>query len=567
MGRSLLPNHKNVTKTFFLSATLILISFGGRQYGETSPDTVADHIRRRIEAADPNAGMMAQGEHLYASNTLPRFYVQRVFRPAWSDGNRLRPASGELLEALRTAGNEGLRAADYHLEEIQRLVTVASNRQRSRQSQAASMLADLDLLLTDAFLVYGAHLLSGRVNPETIDPEWHATRREADLAALLERSLSSDGPATGLRQLLPRHEGYQRLKEALARYKDIAAHGGWQTIPDGSRVVLGDQDARIPALRQRLALVGDMGAATAGDSDLLDSLTVAGLVRFQIRHGLEFDGVLGNATLAALNVPVEERIRQLELNLERWRWLSQDLGERHIIVNAAGFELEVFEGMQVVLAMRVVVGRTYRRTPAFTAPLRYLVFSPFWHVPHSLAVLDQVPMQQNDSEYFSRVGMRVFENWGADAREIDPATVDWRSVTPQSFTYRLRQDPGAQNALGRVKFMLPNRHNVYLHDTPSRDLFARAQRDFSSGCIRLEQAMELAVYLLGDTPGWDLSAITAAATAGVETTVPLPNPVPVHILYWTAWANEDGTIHFRHDIYRRDERLLTALLSEPPGDG
>jgi murein L,D-transpeptidase YcbB/YkuD len=197
----------------------------------------------------------------------------------------------------------------------------------------------------------------------------------------------------------------------------------------------------------------------------------------------------------------------------------------------------------------------------------YLVFSPFWHVPHSLAVMDQVPMQQNDSAYFSRVGMKVFDGWGADAREIDPVTVDWRSLVPQSFTYRLRQDPGPQNALGRVKFMLPNRHNVYLHDTPSRDLFARAQRDFSSGCIRLEKAMDLAEYLLRDAPGWDLNAITAAATAGVETTVPLPNPIPVHILYWTAWANEDGTIHFRRDIYRRDERLLAALVSEPPGEG
>jgi len=555
---------KNV---YSLGAMLLLVASVSGREAESPQDTVADHIRRRIEATDPNYGMIAQGAHLYAANALPRFYVQRIFRPAWSDGRRLFPQSNELLESLRSAEHEGLRAEDYHLEEIQHLVAAVAHRRRSRQSQDARMLADLDLLLTDAFLVYGAHLMSGRVNPETIDPEWHAARREADLTALLERSLSSGGPAKALRDLLPRHEGYGRLKRALTNYTDVAARGGWPRIPDGPAVALGEQDPRIPALTQRLALVGDVFAATDGDGNVLDSLTVAGLVRFQVRHGLEPDGVLGNATLAALNVPVEERIRQLELNLERWRWLPQDLGERHIIVNAAGFDLEVFEGMQVVLAMKVVVGRTYRRTPVFSAPLRYLVFNPFWHVPHSLAVLDQVPMQQNDSAYFSRVGMRVFEGWGSDAREIDPVAVDWTSVTPDSFSYRLRQDPGPQNALGRVKFMLPNRHNVYLHDTPSRDLFARAQRDFSSGCIRLERAMDLAEYLLRDAAGWDPHAIATAATAGVETTVPLPNPVPVHILYWTAWANEDGTIHFRQDIYRRDERLLAALLSEPPGDG
>jgi murein L,D-transpeptidase YcbB/YkuD len=527
---------------------------------QTQPDVVAEGIRRRIEIGNAPASA-TEAEHIFASSALPRFYVQRAFKPAWSDSGRPLPAAAAFLAALEAAADEGLEPDDYHLMRIDSLLRVAST---TRQRSAASgTLVDLDLMITDAFLVYSAHLLAGRVNPETIDPEWHANRREMDLAQFLESTIQSGNPAAALRSLLPEQEGYERLKLALSRYRAIAAQGGWHSIDDGPRIAVGQRDARVASLRRRLVLTGDLETSDVTDSTLFDDRLAVAVKRFQTRHGLDADGVLGAATLAALNVPVEERIRQIELNLERWRWLPQDLGDRYIIVNIAAFELEVFEGKQPVLSMPVIVGRSYRRTPVFSGMLSYLVFSPYWHVPHALAVQDQLPMQQQDPDYFRRVGMRVFDGWGAEAREVDPSTVDWEQVSARSFPYRLRQDPGPVNALGGVKFMLPNKYNVYLHDTPARDLFAKSKRDFSSGCIRLENAPALAEYLLRDTAPWDSATIRKAMTAGVERTVPLSNPIPVHILYWTAWANEDGTIHFRRDVYGRDDRLAAALARSP----
>ncbi|UCG84840.1 MAG: L,D-transpeptidase family protein [Gemmatimonadota bacterium] len=526
---------------------------------QIAPDPVAEGIRRRVEVRELGIGLASDTERIFASDAVPRFYLQRTFRPAWSASNRPLPIAATVVKALQGATEEGLDPSDYHLARIRSLMAIAGR----RGPVDVETLVDLDLMLTDAFLVYGAHLLAGRVNPETIDPEWHANRREMDFAQFLERAVQSGDPAGALRSLLPEQEGYHRLKQALNHYRAIAAQGGWQGIEDGPSVAAGQRDQRIPSLQRRLALTGDLKIASVTDPMLMDEQLTVGLKQFQSRHGLDSDGVLGAATLAALNIPVEERIRQIALNLERWRWLPQDLGDRHIVVNIAAFELEVFEGKRPVLTMPVIVGRPYRRTPVFSSVLSYLVFSPYWHVPHSLAIQDQLPMQQRDPEYFRRTGMRVFDGWGAAASEVDPSTIDWTQVGHQAFRYRLRQDPGPANALGGVKFMFPNKHSVYLHDTPARDLFAKSQRDFSSGCIRVGNAAGLADYLLRDTPPWDGAAVRQAMNAGVERTVPLASRLPVHILYWTAWANEDGSIHFRRDLYGRDDRLAAALFRSP----
>jgi murein L,D-transpeptidase YcbB/YkuD len=299
-------------------------------------------------------------------------------------------------------------------------------------------------------------------------------------------------------------------------------------------------------------------------SDLFDVVLEDAVKRFQRRHGLDDDGVVGRDTLAALNVSVEDRARQIELNLERWRWLPRDLGRRHILVNIAGFELAVVEDDQLALEMRVVVGRPYRRTPVFSAPMTYLVFSPYWHVPPSLALQDVVPAVLKDPDYLTKKNIKVFRGWGAETREIDPATIDWSSVNTRNFLFRFRQEPGVNNSLGAVKFMFPNPFNVYLHDTPSRELFQKAERTFSSGCIRIAKPLELAAYLLRGAPGWSAEGIEAAAQKGVEQTVRLPEPIPVHLLYWTSWIDPDGSLQFRNDVYGRDRLLDEALREKPP---
>jgi len=307
-------------------------------------------------------------------------------------------------------------------------------------------------------------------------------------------------------------------------------------------------------------LSGDLEEdAEGGGDDFFDRGLELAVRRFQKRHGLTDDGVVGPATLEALNVPVAERLRQIELNLERWRWLPEDLGRRYILVNIADFELEVVEDGRRVLAMRVVTGKKMRLTPVFSGRMTYLVLNPYWHIPHKIAVKDVLPRIKRDPGYLVRQGIRVFESWDDLAPEIPPETIDWPAVTKHNFAFKLRQDPGPSNALGRVKLMFPNRFAVYLHDTPSRYMFRKNQRDFSSGCIRVEKPIDLAAYVLDGDRKWTREKILSAIASGESRIAWLPEPIPVHVLYWTAWVDEEGTVQFRRDVYGRDRSLDEAL--------
>lgn len=527
-------------------------------------DPLDEFLRNRIETAGIPPQITVGSELIHASVVLPLFYERRAYVPAWCNNRGLQPQVDTLIKAIREADQEALRPNDYHLAKIAALVASVYQQQAENKPLDPRQLVDLDLLLTDAFLIYGSHLLAGKINPETIDSEWFANRREIDLAAHLQTALEKNQIEEALRSLLPPQPGYARLRQALARYRDLAANGGWPMVPDGPKLQKGDRGERALALRQRLIAAGDLDPAAGDSLDLFDDAVEAALRKFQRRHGLDADGVVGATTFANLNVPVEERVRQVALNMERWRWLPQDLGQRHILVNIANFELDVFESDQVVLAMRVMVGKDYRRTPVFSDRMTYLVLCPHWHVTPNIAVNDKLPLIRKDAGYLAKQNMKVFRGWGADTKEIDPTTIDWSQITARNFSYRLRQDPGPINALGRVKFMFPNPFNVYLHDTPSRELFAKTERAFSSGCIRIEKPIDLAEYVLRGDPKWTRASIEAAIKKWEEQTVRLPEPMPVHLLYWTAWANDDGSINFRRDIYGRDKLVEEALREKPP---
>ncbi|KKL28294.1 hypothetical protein LCGC14_2376570, partial [marine sediment metagenome] len=285
---------------------------------------------------------------------------------------------------------------------------------------------------------------------------------------------------------------------------------------------------------------------------------------FQKKHGLKKDGIVGPKTRAALNVPAKVRARQIELNMERWRWIPRNLGQRYILVNIADFKLSLIENGETVMDMRVVVGRTYRRTPVFSSKMKYLVLNPFWNVPMSIAVKDILPKLRENHNYLSLQNMTLYANWQNGAPPIDPGSIDWSKVNRRSFRYKLVQKPGPQNALGRLKFMFPNKFSVYLHDTPSKELFQKNIRSFSSGCIRAEKPVELAVYLLKDGSNWTREKIMAAINHGKNRSIGIPRPLNVHLLYWTAWVDKAGEIHFRDDIYDRDRPLDKALQERPP---
>ncbi len=325
----------------------------------------------------------------------------------------------------------------------------------------------------------------------------------------------------------------------------------------GETLKPGMTDPRVPALRARLAVTDGADPAAAGAEEVYDDGLVAVVKAFQSRHGLDPDGAVGRATIVALNVPVEARIEEIVVAMERWRWLPDDLGRDHVMVNIAGFELQHVRDGAIVEKMAVVVGKPYSRTPVFSDAIRYAEFNPYWNVPGGIAVKEELPKLKTDPAARAAAG---FEAVQGDT--VYPLTaIDWRRYGPGNFPFQLRQRPGPENALGRVKFMFPNKFDVYLHDTPSRSLFSRTDRAFSHGCIRLSRPIDFAVDIFGSTPGWDRARIDRTIASGQRTVVNLATPLPIHITYFTAWVDQ-GVPQFRADIYEHDAKLIAALRGQ-----
>lgn len=504
-------------------------------------------IRSRLENGQKTELQVA-GATVMALPSLRRFYETRGFQPAWTgDGGNPTAEATKLLVEIRRSREEGLNPDDYHLPSLERLIGKPSTMGRQ---------VDLELLFSDAWLVLASHYLSGRIDPLTIDAEWVPSRRHGNLPERLELALDSRRTVEALHSLLPSAPGYARLRELLAQYR---AKSGRPPIiiPAGPSIRPDTSDPRVPALRYRLELPEIQGPSQW----LYDDRLSAAVKVYQQAHGLEADGIVGPSTLDQLNAAPEKRIDQILANLERWRWMPADMGHRHVLVNIANFRLEAWEGGALLQSMKVIVGRTYRRTPLFSDKIRYLVINPSWEVPPAIAVKDKLPELRKDPAKLQRAGFVVLHGTGADEVELDPREVDWMEVNRTNFPYRLRQKPGPANALGRVKIMFPNRFNVYLHDTPNPELFTKNVRTFSSGCIRLEDPLGLSLWLLAGNRDWPRERLDEAIASGQTQTLLLQEPVPVHLQYWTVWVDDDGKPHFIEDVYQRDAPLVAALGS------
>ncbi len=522
-------------------------------------------MRAKITSAQAENRMICRGELVCGIAELPRFYALRDYRAAWSDGNGSFAPAEDLVRSIEAAGEDGLDPPPYHLETIRQLLAKARLDHDAGRQPDPALIVDLDFLLTDAFLLLASHLRAGRVNPETFYTEWVVRMDpEVDLAGILQGAIESGRIGEALNGFRPAHAEYTALKTALQRYRGLGQAGEWPRLPENASWDRGQTGELADRLRERLGLSGDLKLTPQGGSGDADLELFEGLRRFQARHGLDADGRMGSQTLQALNVSLPERIRQIELNMERWRWLPRDLGSRHIRVNVPAFGLAVIEDGQAVLSMRVVAGRHYRRTPVFSGLMDHLVVNPDWNIPTRIAVQDILPKARKDPAYLSREKIRVFESWSRDAAELDPGSIDWTRVTAENFRYKLKKDPGSHNDLGRVKFMFPNRFDVYLHDTPARRLFERSMRGFSSGCIRIEKPLDLAEYVLRDSPGWSRDAVSAAIDTGQLRTIGLARKIPVHLIYMTAGVDLEGRVLFWQDIYQRDPALDRALKEKPP---
>ncbi|MDQ3392585.1 MAG: L,D-transpeptidase family protein [Bacteroidota bacterium] len=511
------------------------------------------------------------------------FYKLRDYKLAWVNFDEPSPQVEDLLEAIDIAHIEGLEPDNYKVAEVENLLQevykIESRKERRKRLKARKSkneeianeakqqdtvklynLVRLDFLLTSSYLTYASHLLSGKINPDEKEA-WFPAKREKDFAPYLNEALSKNNVKSSLMELVPKHKQYKKLKEALAQYQKISEKEDWSSIAPKKEVKTGSSDVVIPLLRRRLASTGDLEERKINgkDSAIFNTDLVEALKGFQARHGLEENGKLDQATLKAVNIPISERLAQLKLNLERMRWLPDSFGNKYILVNIPEYMLRIYNGDNVDMEMKVIVGKIVNATPIFSDLMEYIVFSPTWTVPKSIGVEEMLPKLKEDPEYLTKKNFKLYDSWEKDAEPINPQDIKWEDVEEENFNFRIVENPGKGNALGSVKFMFPNDLDIYLHDTPAGHLFDRKERSFSHGCIRVEKPSELAEYLLHDNKEWDKEKIKEAMAQEEPENVKLTEKVSVHLVYWTAWVNDNDKINFRDDIYMLDRNQLKQI--------
>lgn len=521
-----MPMNPRFVFTCAIAGAVFLANVALAQVPETIRSLAAQPQRFLPQAAHPWDG----------KDWLERFYAPRGYQPAWSHKQ-----AEAALSLLGDAASEGLHPEDYGVSALREQVLAAGDR------------AHADVALTAAMLHYLADLRLGRVRSEyhTAGPD--PRLRQFDPVALLRNALGTDRLRTAVTSAEPPIPLYGRLRSVLERYRAAAQEDEPVLAAPRTKVRPGEEYAHVRELHARLVQLGDLDEeAPPPRGQVVDQALADGIRRFQARHGLEEDGVLGRDTIAALNVPLARRARQLELTLERLRWLPDFAPGRVIAVNLPAYRLWAFDGSQrdrAVLEMRVIVGTAVKTpTPLFIGQMRHLEFNPYWNVPRSILTKEIIPKLERNPGYLEQNEM-----------EVVGSTEGGMLAALRAGKARVRQRPGVKNALGAIKFVMPNPMDIYLHSTPARELFRRTRRDLSHGCIRVEQPGELARFVLQDQPEWDIDEIQAALEPGPTRTVRLTGPIPVVIFYATAVADREGRALFPRDVYQRDPVLEREL--------
>lgn len=550
----------------------LLLGFVSSAHGQAQPSRESAALEALLGA--PGQVLQVQGRTLHAADAVRGFYAARGHRLAWVERGCGSDYT-ELLRAIDASAEHGLQPEDYHLE-------------RLRSAEVCTLTEEL--LASDAWLSLASHLRGGRLDPLRVEPDWTVQRPSLDAPVALEFALAAGQVAAALDALAPQDAFYAAMRAALAAERAQLDAPRPPPVDAGDAMKPGETGVRVAQLRALLraeghaaeppaelpsmsfespgvasvatpalndvSLAGDGVDGTVEDPEqVFDAGLESALKAYQQRLNLEPDGVAGRMTLAQLARGPAERVDQLRVNLERWRWLPADLGPRHLRVNIADFRLEAWNAGRIERVHRVVVGTGYRQTPSFSARMRYVVVNPWWEVPRRLATHDKLPLFQRDAAAFERGGYELADPQG---QPVDVRTIDFGQLSRHRFPYRLRQRPGPSNALGQVKLILPNKHDVYLHDTPTRGLFSKVRRSFSSGCIRVEDVLALTEWVLAGTRGFDRARLDAVVASGNETRVDLSEPLPVHLLYLTV-VEDEGGVRFIDDLYGRDARVLEAL--------
>ena len=532
---------------FLLLAITIALWIPTAGFSADSPVALA--IQERIDEIWTSGELYIANAYIASRDMLPDLYERNGFEPLWQNPKNVE----DLIAEISTIDSEGLYAEDYHLS------TLLTLKLRLGQSnpENVSLLADYDILLSDSLIRLCYHLLWGKVDPEGIHPHWNMGRQvnpDKDPVGALEKRLVTGTLDQGLKNIRPRYKRYTLLKNALNRYRAIEDAGGWLPIPVGPTLKPGMIDSRIVGLRRRLAATGDYDSKLSV-STYFDEGLVEAVKRFQERHNLETDGIVGKKSLEALNLPVKDKINQIRVNLERARWVLHKMPSEYLWVDIAGFRVYHYKDDAVLWSSRIMVGTPYRHTPVFKSKIKYIVFNPTWTVPPTILKEDILPKLKKGPEYLYEKKIEVIDT---DGSTVDPATVDWSQYNTQ-IPFTLKQGPGPHNALGRVKFILPNKYFIFMHDTPSRYLFKKEDRAFSSGCIRVEKFSELAQRLLDDQIDWSPEKIQELIDTEETQTVHLRRKMPVILVYCTVTVDQNGDVFFKKDVYDRDPAVLDGL--------
>lgn len=512
-------------------------------------DKIQIAIQERIESADDVGGIRVGDIYLFTGDSIAKYYAKRQYEPIWTDKKNRQ----DFIEIIKNSYDEGLLPSDYHKDQL-----IALSESLKTDPDNAELMADIDLLMTDAISLYANHMNYGKVMQSELRKNWDLPENPMpdDPDALFEQAISEQDLPAVLSKFGPQHFMYKHLKKGLKIYRKYQEEGGWSIIPEGETLKKGMSDSRVPIMRNRLEITGDYNAGTPADPELFDDDIETAVKVFQFRHNLIQDGVVGKNTIKQMNIPVEQRINQIRINMERARWIMHELEEDFLVVNIAGFNMRRVTNDDIVYFSPVIVGKPYHQSPVFKATLQYFVINPTWTVPYSIATKETLPKLQKDPEYLSKHNMVIMDRNG---KILDPSTIDFSKYSRSNFPFTVRQEPGPKNALGEVKFIFPNPYSVYVHDTPGRSLFSREERAFSHGCIRLQKKWELLMSVMDDPEVWNMDKINEVLVTEKTKNVNLTKPIDILILYWTAGADKEDRIFFNEDVYSRDAEVLEAL--------
>ncbi|GAA3994382.1 L,D-transpeptidase family protein [Hymenobacter fastidiosus] len=539
--------------------------FGTGPAGGAQPTLDSVYITRAM-----NAEPAFKPQLLWAK----KFYREREFRLGWFRNHEVVPQAKTLLSVINKAADEGLDPKNYKIKDFDKLFAELDKAQGDSTKRNA-LEKEIDVALSGTYFNYASDFYRGTVNPREVKGiDWDVKRNKIKLHKALMTILKERESTYPYYEFEPLHPEYDGLKKALAQYRTIQRNGGWPALPAGTRLKPGDASPNVTLLRQRLLgtpapvaatempaqPVADAGT-TPDPAPTYDAELVAAVKEFQRDMGLKTDGIVSGETVKQLNVPVSDRVRQITVNMERWRWVPKRFEKDYLLVNIPDYKLHVIENEKEAFTMRVIVGKTLNATPVFSDKVEYVVLSPYWNVPWSIIEKDLKPKLINNPAYLDRLDMEVVQGYGKKAVVVSPSSIDWSSIEQKTFKYTVRRRPGPKNDLGEVKFIFPNSNDVYLHDTPHDELFSQGKRGFSHGCVRVEEPLKLAEYLLRNKPGWDMQTIQDTIAERREKHVSLKEALPVYLVYFTSWVDEAGHVNFRDDIYGHDKALAQEYFN------